>query len=99
MRLRPGGAEVWKGGIAVVRIEGGAALAMLHGRLGAVLSRAGVMLDVRPFSPHVTLARKAAKAEPAGAPPELDWCAEAFALVESTGGAARYEILERFAPA
>jgi RNA 2',3'-cyclic 3'-phosphodiesterase len=99
MRLRPGRAEIWKGGIAVVRIDGGAALATLHEDIGAVLSDAGVVLDVRPFSPHVTLARKAAKAEPAGAPPALDWRADAFALVESTGGAARYEVLERFAPA
>jgi len=98
--LRPGDAEVWKGGIAVLRIDGDAALPELHERLGAVLADAGIALDVRPFAPHVTLARKAARAEPpAGAPP-LDWRADGFALVESLPGrSARYEVLARFGAA
>jgi len=98
--LRPGGGEVWKGGIAVLRIDGDAALAGLHERLGAVLSDAGIALDPRPFSPHVTLARKAARAEPPAEGPAFDWCADGFALVESLPGrSARYEVLWRFGAA
>ncbi len=97
MRLRAGAAEVWKGGIAVLRVDGGAALAALHARLGALLADAGVTLDERPYSPHVTLARKAARAEPLAMQRELAWVANGFALVESIpGGTARYEVLERF---
>jgi 2'-5' RNA ligase len=96
--VRPAGAEVWKGGIAVLRIDAGRALQSLHERLGTVLSAAGVALDARPFSPHVTLARKAAKAEPPSAPAAFDWRARGFALVESMpGGPAHYGVLHRFA--
>ena len=95
--LRPGDAEVWKGGIAVLRVDAGPELHALHERLGAVLSDAGVSLDARPFSPHVTLARKAAKAEPPPASAAFDWRASGFALVESMpGGPARYGVLHRF---
>lgn len=97
MRLRAGAAEVWKGGIAVLRVDGGPALMALHARLGALLSQSGVALDERPFSPHVTLARKAAAAVAPGATPTLAWSAGGFALVESVpGAAARYEVMERF---
>jgi 2'-5' RNA ligase len=95
--LRPGDAEVWQGGIAVLRLDAGSALHALHSRLGAVLSDAGVDLDARPFSPHVTLARKAAQAEPPLVPAAFDWRASSFALVESMpGGPSRYEVLRRF---
>lgn len=95
--LRPGEAEVWKGGIAVLRIDGDPALPELHERLGAVLADAGIALDPRPFAPHVTLARKAARAEVPAERPALDWHADGFALVESLPGrTARYEVLLRF---
>jgi len=98
--LRPGDAEVWKGGIAVLRMDGDAALADLHDGLGAVLTDAGVALDTRPFAPHVTLARKAARAEPPASPAAFTWRANSFVLVESIpGGAARYRVLSRFAAA
>jgi 2'-5' RNA ligase len=101
MRLRPGEAEVWKGGIAVLRLDGGDALRSLHARLGTVVSDTGVALDARPFSAHVTLARKAAGCEPPPARATFEWRASGFALVESIPGAsARYEVLRRFgAPA
>ena len=94
---RPGGGEVWKGGIAVLRIDGNAELAELHQRLGAVLIEAGIALDSRPFAPHVTLARKAAKAEPPAEAPAFEWRPGRFVLVESLPGrSARYEVLGRF---
>jgi len=100
MVLRPADAEVWKGGIAVLRTDGDAALADLHGHLGAVLTGAGIALEIRPFVPHVTLARKAAKAEPPASRPAFSWRANSFVLVESIpGGAARYQVLSRFAAA
>jgi len=98
--LRPGGAELWRGGIAILRIDDDAALAGLHEHLGAVLTNAGIALDARPFAPHVTLARKAAKAEPPAERPAFEWRANGFALVESLpGGSARYEVLSGFSGA
>ena len=98
--LRPAGCELWRGGIAVLRFEGDAALPELHDRLGAVLTDAGIALDPRPFAPHVTLARKAAKAEPPAERLAFEWRADGFALVESLpGGSARYEVLSRFGAA
>ena len=97
MVLRPGGAEVWKGGIAVLRIAGDASLAALHEGLAGVLARFGIALDARPFAPHVTLARKAVRAEAPGDRPAFRWRASSFVLVESIpGGSARYEVLTRF---
>ena len=98
--LRPAGSELWRGGIAVLRFDCEAALPDLHERLGAVLTVAGIALDPRPFAPHVTLARKAAKAEPPAEGPAFEWRANGFALVESLpGGSARYEVLSRFGAA
>ena len=95
--LRPGGTELWRGGVAVLRIDDDAALAGLHERLGAVLTNAGIALDARPFAPHVTLARKAAGAEPPAEQPAFEWRANGFALVESLpGGSARYDVLSGF---
>ena len=37
--------------------EGASDLARLHGELGVRLTRAGVEVEARPFTPHVTLAR------------------------------------------
>jgi 2'-5' RNA ligase len=99
MVVRPADAEVWKGGIAVLRVRGEAALPWLHDRLGDVLADAGIALDLRPFAPHVALARKAAKAEPPGKKPAFEWRADGFALVESLPGrSACYEVLQRFGP-
>jgi len=100
MTLRPGRTEVWRGGVAVLKIDGDPALAELHARLGHVVMRAGVALDARPFAPHVTLARRAARAEPPLRSPAFRWRAGGFALVESIpGGPARYEVLDRFGAA
>ena len=97
MVLRPQEAEVWKGGIAVLRIDGEPALRSLHARLGSVLADADVALDPRAFAPHVTLARKAGKAVPPDALAAFEWRADGFAVVESIPGRpARYDVLSRF---
>jgi 2'-5' RNA ligase len=97
MTLQPQDAEVWKGGIAVLRIDADPALLALHARLGDVLSGAGTALDRRPFAPHVTLARKARGAEPPRERADLAWQASGFALVESVRGrVATYRVLHTF---
>jgi 2'-5' RNA ligase len=95
--LRALGPELWKGGIAVLRFSAGPELAELHAGIGAVLSAFGVALDPRPFSPHVTLARRARGAERPGTPADLDWHAHGFALVESLPGtSASYRVVAVF---
>lgn len=91
LELQPSGAEVWKGGIAVLKLRGGPALARLHARIGAVLSALDIALDERPFAPHVTLAREAFGARPPPDLPAVEWRVEGFALVLSRAGA--YEVL------
>ena len=77
---------IWKGGTVVLQLQGDGALAALHTDTGAALRACGVVLDARPFAPHVTLARGASSVELPAAPNPLDWRATGFALVESTGG-------------
>ena len=97
MTLRAGEEEVWSGGIAVLRFADDATLAALHLRMGAVLVGMGVSLDARPFSPHVTMARRARLAAPPRQPAPIEWAANGFVLVESlvapdTG----YRVLHRY---
>jgi 2'-5' RNA ligase len=87
--------ELWKGGTLVLcPSDVPAALMDLQGRLAASLQAAGVHFDVRPFVPHVTLARKARGMSPAAAPP-LRWRSAGHVLVLSAGG--RYRVIARFA--
>ena len=89
--------EVWPGGIAVLRFVGDAPLAALHRRLGAVLADLGVALDPRPFSPHVTVARRARGAQPPRDRAAIEWRAGGFALVESTRAAGSgYRVLQGY---
>jgi len=85
------GTAVWRGGIAVALLGAGSGLQSLHARLGAALADLGVTIDPGPFAPHVTLARKALRAQPPAVLPALEWQASGFALVESRGGG--YEVL------
>ena len=88
---------VWRGGIAVLGLASDAALAALHAEIGGVLRGFGVALDERPYAPHVTLARRAARAEAPPGLPALDWQADGFVLVESCPGPpADYRVLARW---
>jgi 2'-5' RNA ligase len=92
--LRPKHFELWRGGIAVLTLHAEPRLLALHRRVGEVLAASAVVLETRPFTPHVTLARKAAGAVAPIEPPSFEWRAVGFALVESVGGAqAHYEIV------
>jgi|KBSMisStaDraftv2_1062788.scaffolds.fasta_scaffold340447_2 2'-5' RNA ligase len=91
--LRPNRPEVWRGGIAVLTLQGDARLLALHEQVGAVMTGLGIALDDRPFAPHVTLARKASRAVAPDEWPTFDWRPDGIVLVESLGGTAPYRLL------
>jgi len=91
--------ELWAGGIAVLR-PGVAphALTSLHERLGDALRKLDQPVDDKPFTPHVTLARRAKRALPPQQFPHIHWRADGYALVESQSHPlSRYRILHRWA--
>ena len=64
----------------------------------AWLRDSGFEMDTRPFSPHVTLVRKARCAPLPDSAPSIAWQVEDFVLVRSTLGpdGSRYEIIGRW---
>jgi 2'-5' RNA ligase len=94
--------EWWPAAKALVALAAAppAALRLVDG-LAAAASEAGVGFDPKPFRPHITLARRAARAEALSLRPALSLAAETFCLACSearAGGAracgARYRVLE-----
>ncbi|MDE2400235.1 MAG: RNA 2',3'-cyclic phosphodiesterase [Burkholderiales bacterium] len=82
--------EVWRGGIAVLRpVLIPPPLVDLHRALGDVLRRMNLPIDARPFSPHVTLARRAQGAQPPSTPIAIRWPCRGHALVVSEQGSYR----------
>ena len=75
------------------------ALLDLHGKLGGYLRRCDYQPERRPFSPHVTVARKVAVAPEAVGMDAIDWSVERFVLVESVSVAegVRYEVIDSYA--
>ena len=74
------------------------ALTSLVARLTRNLARAGIEGEDRPYVPHITLAREAAR-QPGGIVFDpVIWPADAFVLVESVRGRSgpTYEIVERW---
>lgn len=71
------------------------ALIALQQALARGAEKLGFSLDVRPYVPHLTLARDAGRSPPAAAMPTLDWDVGSFALVASelTPEGPRYRIL------
>lgn len=84
---------VWAGPSAVPD-----ALAALQARLAAWLASQGIALDARPFRPHVTLLRKAARGDLTEPEAPIAWTAGEFVLVRSCPRAdgSRYETIARF---
>ena len=72
-----------------------APLRNLVAELEAALDAAGIGFDRRPYRPHLTLARKVVRLEPAGPIATLEWPVRDFALIESlsTRAGSRYEPL------
>jgi 2'-5' RNA ligase len=95
--LHASGREVWRGGIAVLLFSADAALSALHAAIGEVLAGFAVALDLRPFSPHVTLARRARGAVPPAGQVDIEWEPSGFALIESLRGG--YRVLRTFGDA
>jgi RNA 2',3'-cyclic 3'-phosphodiesterase len=60
-----------------------APLAALAARLQARLAEHGFTPDLKPFRPHVTVARKVARPGPAGGMPRVTWRFAQLALLES----------------
>ena len=73
------------------------ALLDLQDGLARGAARVGFSLDVRPWIPHLTLARDARRAPPAGAIAPVAWRVDAFALVASSlqPDGPRYRILHQ----
>ena len=90
---------LWHHGIAVLEpSDVPIGLTGLHAQLGSNLEAAGFALEQRPYRPHVTMARRAARAIPPNTPPPpLPWHVNQFCLMRShTGHNAGYEVLKRW---
>lgn len=87
--------ELWHHSLAVlVPLAAPPALLALQAALGERLAAAGLVLEDRPYRPHVTMARRAnGVALPVGGPP-IHWRATGYALMESIEG--RYVVLEHY---
>lgn len=74
------------------------ALSALHARLSDWVVSQGIALDTRPFRPHVTLLRKAARGELAEFRAPIEWPVTEYVLVRSGRRAdgSRYETIARF---
>ena len=97
-RLQLDHAQIWpQGGIAHLapsHVPG--ELTALRVALAREAQKAGIPCDVRPFKPHVTLARAAqASLPPEGFAPIL-WHAADLCLVRSVLGTGRYAVLARW---
>lgn len=98
--LPVGEPALWPQGLAVLlpRTTPPALLA-LHEVLGLRLRALDLPTDKRPYRPHLTLARRAAQALPAG-PLAWDWAVRAYALMESTSRpGAKYQVLQHYGTA
>jgi len=79
--------------------ESPAPLRQLAAELGHLMAEvAGLNTDLRPFHPHVTLARKVRNPPELRPPRPVEWPVSGFALVESVTdpAGAKYEVLENF---
>jgi 2'-5' RNA ligase len=74
----------------------GAGLLDLQSGLARALAERGFGLDERPYTPHVTLARKIVRAVPPGTTPEVTWTARELALVKSETGKGSYATLAQW---
>ncbi len=73
-------------------------LKQLHEELGTAFSACNFQPDTRPYSPHVSLLRKARKTPVEYQPFTIDWHVDEFVLVESvsTTGGVDYRVIEKY---
>lgn len=69
-------------------------LAALQGFLATALRERDFVLEERPFAPHLTLVRKAAKAIARAPLPPIVWPARELTLVRSETGTGRYMVTD-----
>lgn len=72
-------------------------LIALQARLARGAERLGFSLDVRPYVPHVTLARDAGRSPPSALLAPLNWHVDSFVLISSEPGpqGAAYRVLHQ----
>jgi 2'-5' RNA ligase len=94
-----GRAERWHHGLAVLRpLDVPPQLPALHAALAERLRACDLPVEVRPFRPHVTLARDAPGAVPPAPGTALRWRVRGHALVESRPGReGGYVVLRHYA--
>lgn len=73
-------------------------LLSLQAALAQALRSRGFELDERPYSPHVTLVRKAGRPVPRAGTEPISWRAGELALVQSGSGTGRYTTIEAWKP-
>jgi RNA 2',3'-cyclic 3'-phosphodiesterase len=89
--------QCWSRGLAVLLPAEHAALHALHERLAGTLKAVGFASERGPWSPHVTLARRAGGAAPPVARTAIEWRVVSFALVWSRPSQApRYQVLQQY---
>lgn len=93
--LNEGHGQRWRSGIAAwIPDSTPPALVEAHARLAQALRQLALPVEQRAFRPHITVARKAARAIiPPEPPPALDWRVDGYALVLSEGG---YRVLRHY---
>ena len=74
-------------------LEPDAALARMQAALAAKLRDLGFTLEDRPFTPHVTLARKIERAVPRARIAPIAWSAAELTLVRSQPGTGDYSVI------
>jgi 2'-5' RNA ligase len=77
--------EYWRAAhlLCAAPAEASERLAALAGRLQSSLAASGFAPDLKPFRPHVTVARKVAHSGPSGEMHPVRWRFTDFALIES----------------
>jgi RNA 2',3'-cyclic 3'-phosphodiesterase len=70
----------------------------LAASLSKLLIGQGLAPDLKPYRPHVTIARKVARPHEIGAVHPIEWCIDQLALVESVTppGGPRYTVLQQW---
>jgi 2'-5' RNA ligase len=88
--------QAWRNGIAVLLCDEHEALRALHEDIGRQVERAGLATDHRPWVPHLTIARRTARAVPPAGCKPIVWSVEDFVLAWSRAQPLRYEALARY---